>query len=379
MVSKTKKTPKFSLKDQLFNPEKVQGLSKEIAAVYPDFSSTNFEKDVTAKFPDLELKERVYWMTECLTVHLPDDYIESLDIIRKALPEPCDPSLSDDDFGDFIYLPYGYFITKHGLTDLHLQRSLSAIEELTTRFSCEDVIRPFMESYPNETLAKLTEWSQHPHYHVRRLVSEGTRPLLPWASKIQYRPEYLKLLDALAGDSTRYVTRSVANHLNDVSKSDPDAVVGILKRWEASKIQPEKEWQFMRRHALRTLIKKGHVPTLEYLGYPQDFNADIQLLLEKDTVKIGEALKFKIKVEATAEENILLDYVMDFQGKGDRRGEKVFKLKTLALKAGESVEIEKKYTFTKGMSTRSFYPGPHSICLQVNGRRLAVHKFVLDE
>ena len=51
---------KFSLKDALYNPEKVQKIATEIKAVYPDFQQEAFEKDVLDPFPDLELKERMY-------------------------------------------------------------------------------------------------------------------------------------------------------------------------------------------------------------------------------------------------------------------------------------------------------------------------------
>ncbi len=37
------------------------------------------------------------------------------------------------------------------------------------------------------TLARLDRWAEDDNYHVRRLVSEGTRPKLPWAKAVTLR------------------------------------------------------------------------------------------------------------------------------------------------------------------------------------------------
>ena len=72
-------------------------------------------------------------------------------------------------------------------------------------------------------------WTGHDSYHVRRLVSEGTRPRLPWGIGLTSDPARpLPLLDRLYGDRARFVTRSVANHLNDIGKKTPDAVIDRL-------------------------------------------------------------------------------------------------------------------------------------------------------
>jgi 3-methyladenine DNA glycosylase AlkC len=57
-------------------------------------------------------------------------------------------------------------------------------------------------------------------------------PTLPWAKRIEADPlSMLPLLDALFADPTRFVTRSVANHLNDIAKTAPDGcwAVGRLE------------------------------------------------------------------------------------------------------------------------------------------------------
>ena len=159
-------------------------MARKIKAVYPAFKEKQFVAKVTKKFPELELMERVYWIRDCLQEFLPPAYPEALKIILKALPAPCDPTKTDDDFGDFIYSPYGYFVAEYGCNKKYLKQSLKALREITMRFSVEGPIRYFLNEFPNETLKEMETWMTDQHYHVRRLVSEGTRPKLPWAKAI---------------------------------------------------------------------------------------------------------------------------------------------------------------------------------------------------
>lgn len=108
---------KFLLKDRLFNRDKVQKIANEIKVVYPDFSKTSFINKVLEKFPELELLERVFWIRYCLREFLPKDYRVAVKIILESLPPPCSPTLTDDDFGDFIYSPYSFFISEYGCSE----------------------------------------------------------------------------------------------------------------------------------------------------------------------------------------------------------------------------------------------------------------------
>ncbi|MDQ7042463.1 MAG: hypothetical protein Q9M34_02925, partial [Sulfurimonas sp.] len=93
---------KFSLKDELFNSKKVQMIAKEIKEVHSAFESLSFSREVIDKFPELELKERIYHIRDMLKKYLVDDYKKSVRILLDALPDELDSSKSDDDFGDFI-------------------------------------------------------------------------------------------------------------------------------------------------------------------------------------------------------------------------------------------------------------------------------------
>ena len=157
-------------------------------------------------------------------------------------------------FGDFIYASYSEFVAKNGCVEERLQMSLDALYEITQRFSAEDAIRYFINARPQETLKQLLLWTSASHYHVRRLCSEGTRPKLPWSQKVNIPlTAPLEILSNLFYDTTRFVTRSVANHLNDISKSDAGLVIATLTKWRQSGNQRPQEMDYIVRHALRTL------------------------------------------------------------------------------------------------------------------------------
>ncbi len=242
----------------LFNAFKVQKIASEIKVVYPEFQEKKFEEEVCCKFPELELKGRIYHIKDMLRLYLPKEYMSAVGILLRSLPKELDPAKSDDDFGDFIYAPYSEYIASYGCCDEHLDLSLQALREMTKRFSVEFAIRDFINHYPQETFVMLASCCVSDNYHERRLVSEGLRPKLPWAKKLTlYHRESLMHLDKLFYDNTRYVTRSVANHLNDIAKIDAPLVIATLKRWKASGKQDNKEMNFIISHALRTLFKAG--------------------------------------------------------------------------------------------------------------------------
>ena len=370
---------KFSLKDALFNPEKVHQLATEIKAVYAELDQEGFEKEIIAAFPKLELKERIDHIRNMLYKYLPTVFEEAIDIIVKALPDELNTNKYDNDFGDFIYAPYAAYIATLGCTDEHLDLSLSTLRELTKRFSVEFAIRDFINHYPEETLVMLDACSRSDNYHERRLASEGLRPKLPWAKKltIDYTTA-VQLLDNLFDDKTRYVTRSVANHMNDVSKIDANLVLEVLKRWKASKKQESREMAYIISHALRTLVKQGNEEALQLLGYPRDPKIKVRdFKLYQEVVKVGEALLFDFSIEAKSECQLLLDYIVYFQTKSGKLSPKVHKIKKISMKEGESVKISKKHPFRANMSTRKFYVGEHKVELQINGKCYASCTFTL--
>jgi len=370
---------KFSLKDALFNSAKVEKIASEIQAVYADFEQKAFEAEVVSRFPELELKARIDHVRDMLARYLPDDYREATTILINALPPELDSGKFDNDFGDFIYAPYGAYVAALGCNNEDLDFSLMALREITKRFSVEYAIRDFINTFPKETLEMLKACSLSDNYHERRLASEGTRPKLPWAKKINI--DYLEvifILDNIFYDKTRYVTRSVANHLNDIAKIDAALVVATLKRWKSLDKQETKEMDFIIKHALRTLVKQGNKEALALLGYRKDPSIEVNAFaLHKLEVSIGEALVFSFEIESKEEEHLIVDYIMHFRTKAGSLSPKVHKIKKLLLLEGDSVKLEKKHHFKANMTTRKLYSGEHKVELQINGKIYASHTFHL--
>lgn len=370
----------FSLKDQLFNAETVAYLAGLITEAFVDFEQQGFEQDVVQEFPQLELKERIAHMAECLQSYLPEDYPAAVEIIIKSLPPELDPTKTDDDFGDFIFAPLSLFVATYGCSSEYLELSLGVLREITKRFSAEFAIRFFINAFPEETLDFLLDCAGDENYHVRRLASEGTRPKLPWAQKlvIDYQ-QPLAILERLFGDRTRFVTRSVANHLNDISKLDATLVIETLERWAASGKQTDTEMAFITKHSLRSLIKQGNTDALALLGFGDAPEIEItKFVTTTPVVKLGEAFEFSLELRAKQAQNLLVDYVMLFASEGKKRSQKVFKLKQLELETEEVVKLKKRHPM-RLMTTRRLALGEHQITLQVNGQVLDSLSFELVE
>ena len=357
----------FSLTDQLFNAQSLGDLADQYAAALPGFARDRFHAAALGGVAERSLLDCLDWFADCLEPWLAPDFPTMADQLEAAMPPPLDPSLRDDDFGRFIHAVPGVLAVRHGL-EAHRDRALDLLHAATQRFSMEFYIRPFLNRWPDETLARLRVWARDDNYHVRRLVSEGTRPRLPWARKVEVAPaRVLPLLDLLQADPTRFVTRSVANHLNDVAKSDADAVLDRLAHWEAEGTQGAGERAWMRRHALRTLVKDGHAGAMEMLGYAPDAPVAVRVRVATPQVALGAALEFAVTLEAGEALPVLVDYRIRFARPGGRSGEKVFKLKVGQVRAGTPLVLRKVHKLKADATTFDLHPGAHGLVVQVNG------------
>jgi len=361
---------KFSLKDHLFNPETLGQLADEFAAGLPGFKADQFLDVCVPGLQGRELMDRMEWMADCLETQLDlSDFDALAHQLEAALPAPLDPDLRDDDFGHFRHAVFGILTVRHGMENP--KRALQVLHAATMRFSMEYYIRPFVNAHPTLTLATLERWATDPNYHVRRLVSEGTRARLPWAKKIDLDPYVpLAFLDTLHTDPTRYVTRSVANHLNDIAKFDADAVLTRLDDWTAQDRQNEKELMWMRRHALRTLIKAGHAGAMAHLGYDPAPKVRGQVTVPGGTAKIGEALVFEVVLHGDGPENVILDYTLSLPAANGDHREKVFKFKDLEVTATSTLELKKTHKLKGDATTFTLYPGSAEIVITANGMAL---------
>jgi PAS domain-containing protein len=169
----------------------------------------------------------------------------------------------------------------------------------------------------------------------------------------------------------------VANHLNDVAKIQPALVIGTLRRWRAASLQEERELDWMARHALRTLIKRGDPPALEFLGFSPDPDVSVGpiTVVPAGPVRIGDSLRFELEIEAQGEERLVVDYVIDFVMKDGSTRSKVFKLKSFEMTPGEVRLLTKSHRMPATATTFTLYPGLHRLTVQLNGIAVARTEF----
>jgi len=279
----------------------------------------------------------------------------------------------------FVVMSQCDFAAKYGLD--HFELSMQALYGMTKRFTAEGAIRAFIQKYPDQTLEQLAEWAEDENCHVRRLVSEGTRPRLPLAPRL---PQFIKdprpvlrLLDKLKADPEQMVRRSVANNLNDIAKDNPELVVKTLREWRESN---NKGTQWIVSHASRTLVKQGHEDALGLLGYSPNLAIRVQgLQLNKTAIRMGEDLIFEFEVQSTndKQQDIMVDYVIHHMKANGKLTPKVFKLAKKNLKGGKTLRLSKKHPFRQ-ISTRKYYSGKHLLEIQINGKIYAQAEFKLE-
>lgn len=265
----------FQVRD-VFNPSVVNQLAANLAQAWHKFDSKEFRTTINPQSKSLTFSQRSNLIRDTLWEYLPKEYPRALEIILKALP-PELPNCEVTGFEGFIIMPQNDFVAKYGLD--HYDLSMQALYQITKLFTAEGAIRPFIQNYPERTLAILLVWAEDENCHVRRLVSEGTRPRLPWTMQLKQfiedpRP-VLGLLEKLKTDPELMVRRSVANNLNDIAKDHPDLVVETLRRWSKTK---DEGTQWLIRHAARTLVKQGNKDVLSILGYSPKLTSPFQRL-----------------------------------------------------------------------------------------------------
>lgn len=348
-------------------PAAVRRIGTALQHADAQFSRDAFVKTATRGLDKLELKDRVGHLIEALHRYLPEDFKETASLLVRA-KEHWDPGDPDDPLRGFAGWPLIDYIPAYGLDAPTI--ALPALRELTSLFSAEFAIRPFILQQFVPTVEHLTVWCDDPDPAVRRLVSEGTRPRLPWGQRL---PPFVAdpspifpLLERLKSDSSASVRRSVANNLNDISKDHPERVIEICRAWQAENLPHGDK---LIRHALRTLIKAGHPDVFPLLGYTASPEISVKdPAVSPRDIKLGESVTVTATLVSTgrSHQRVVLDYAMHHVKANGRTTAKVFKLKELSLAPGESVTISRKHTF-RNITTRAYHPGTHAVELLING------------
>lgn len=360
--------------DELLSTDAVLGLAQILDAASPPRMRWTTVESSVGEFSSQTLSQRVAVVCAAL-LHDGPNYPQLASIVRRALGDvnltgwmiwPLTEAIavaatSTGDPGDF-------------------DDGLDLLAALTPRLTSEFAIRTFLNADFERALSIAATWTAHDDGAVRRLASEGTRPKLPWAKQVRQlvvTPHRTRgILDALYRDESEIVRRSVANHLNDVSRLQPETAVATAAGWATA---PDAQTPSVIRHAMRTLVKAGDPAALQLLGFTAD-QLDVRgPVLEETAIDFGGAILFTGDITNLGDRPAVLaiDYVIHHRKANGSTSPKMFKLTTKTLAPQERVSLSRRHAIRE-ITTRRYYPGVHGIELQVNGQRFGYTEFVLS-
>jgi 3-methyladenine DNA glycosylase AlkC len=323
---------------------------------------------VTAGLEERSILQRLRQGTLALRATLPADYLPALGVLRRLAP------LIDH---SFVGLMLPEFVGRYGHD--HFEASMDAIREFTRYSSGEFAIREFLIRDKERTLAVMEEWSRDEDEHVRRLACEGCRPRLPWSFRLPAliadpRP-VAPILDNLRADPSLYVRKSVANHLNDISKDHPEWMLARIRSWDLDNARTA----WIAKRAARSLIKSGDPRALLLFGFRPAAAVRVEGLRVRPTrVQIGGEIEFSFGLQCTGRQpqQLVVDYAVHYMKASGRLTPKVFKLREVELHPGEGKLFARRHAL-RDLTTRKHHAGRHRLAIHVNGAALASVPFTL--
>ena len=364
-----------SLLKDLYSQAFIETLANDITRFYPNFKTKNFILNIfNASWEEKELKQRMRHISITIYQHVKLDYKEAIEVlilcfnyrIKSKEKRYENLGLENMIFADFVEI--------YGLN--HFEVSMKALECFTQYSSSEFAIRVFILKYEEKTISQLKQWTKSKSEHTRRLASEGCRSRLPWANalvKFKKDPtKVIEILELLKNDSSKYVQKSVANNLNDISKDNIKIVKKLANKW----IDKTTSLNWIIKHGCRTLLKSGDEEILRLFGYAFSKTLNISNISISHKVQIGDKLSFSFLLKDSKNLGKLrLEYAINFVRLNGKSTRKVFKIKE-GVFGKKSLEIAKLHSFKK-INTRVYYEGLHSIEFIVNGRSIHKQEFNL--
>ncbi len=353
---------------EIFDADRFQRTAAELSRIDRKFDATKFLAVALPGLDDLSLMQRLRRMTECLHATLPADYSAALAILRELAPR------IDHGFATLVLPDY---VGRFGLADF--DESMDALKFFTPFGSSEFAVREFLRRDLPRTLAVMERWSRDPDEHVRRLASEGSRPRLPWSFRLDALvadpAPVAPILENLRNDPCLYVRKSVANHLNDITKDHPDWVLDRLARWPPA--EPNPAW--IAKRALRTLIKRGDRRALALIGAGEPPAVEVSdFSLDPPEISLGGRLAFSVRIASRSPrtQRLVVDCTIYYIKRSGNASAKVFKWKELTLAPGAVVLLTRSQVI-RDFTTRTHHPGRHAVELMINGEILARSAFDL--
>ena len=346
----------------LYHYESLHKLALSIQAVHSPFQVDEFVGNIMDETWDgLELKARTRQITLNLGKYLPADYKQALGVIDQVVDN------YPKEFNDFTFLFFPDFVEVYGQDECHWDLSMAALERYTSSSSSEFAVRPFIINHEERMMAQMSAWAKHENEHVRRLASEGCRPSLPWGQAlVSFKKDpspVLAVLEQLKADPSLYVRKSVANNLNDISKTHPDLVAKIARDWYGKNIHTD----WIVKHGCRTLLKNGNRDVLAIFGFADAACINVtDFMVGTPSLLIGQDMCFSFQIEAEKGTKVRLEYAIDYVKANGKQSRKIFQISELSFKEKGKRAYAKTHSFAD-VSTRKHYPGIHSVTLIVCG------------
>lgn len=357
-----------------YNSTFFERLRDAFSDVYPDFE---FEGFLTMVFDETwqnrELKERMHHIADAMKFFLPVDPGISIPLVVNL----SDHLAQNNPVLSFAYMFLPDFVERSGLEDFEI--SIKAMEKITQFTSCEFAVRPFILKYGKRMMDQMQAWSKHRHPHVRRLASEGCRPRLPWAMSLDFLKKdpspVFPILENLKVDPSEFVRKSVANHINDISRDHPRLVIDLVKKWKGK--SNETDW--ILKHGSRTLLKAGNAEILPLfqLQYNPEIKIDHFEILTP-MVDAGKDLHFRftLRNNAASPKKIRVEYFIYHLLSNGNYSRKIFKITEKDFNKTSETEIVRKHSF-RPITTRKYYPGVQKISIVINGQEFPPLEFDL--
>jgi 3-methyladenine DNA glycosylase AlkC len=352
------------LAEELINERTAKTLAAAVKKAAPGLRVSALRAAGAALGP-LPLRARADLLRDALLADVQGDFANLAAVVRTALDGP-------GAFDGWLIWPVSTAVAERAVQDgssAAFDDAMALLAELTGRLTAEFAIRVLLRHDLDRAMEIMPAWTASPDPAVRRLASEGTRPYLPWAVRVPSiiaRPGVtVPILDALYRDDDVVVRRSVANHLNDLSRGHADLVVDAARRWLA---EPDANTPTLVRHALRTLIKRGDPDALALLGFhPVTVTVDGPAL-DRTTVPFGGTIRFSVTIGNQGDQpaRLAIDYAVHHRKANGAQSPKVFKLTTRTLAPGEQLVLSKDHSL-RAITTRRYYPGTHGVDIRVNG------------
>lgn len=359
---------------QFINVEAVRFLADKLAEQFSDFDKQRFQRQILPELDAISLTQRVSLLGDAIAKQLPADFREVAPGLHQLA---ANWPVTDNNAGwqQYAIWPLITYAGQAGINKPDL--ALPVLADLTPLFTAEFAIRPYLEQHFEQTYRQMLDWADHEDPHLRRLASEGLRPRLPWGIHLKHIPteKALALLDKLKDDDSVYVQKSVANHLNDLSKTHPKLILDLCQSWQDS-ATPARQWII--RRALRTLQKQAEPAALKILGYSQDLPLSVDFKLSEKACRIGDSVTMQLllKNPAAQPQSLLIDYELWLMRGNGRQTAKVFFWNRINLTGQQQIVLIKQQAMQQ-LSTRKLYPGEHKICLRINGQPQTTRIFQL--